>query len=68
MKLLIQLYKVYSPSRKEKKMRKFIKDYIRRNVPGAVVNQDSSASAVASVGWRVRERTTRTASGWRCVA
>lgn len=50
MKLLIQLYKVYSPSRKEKKMRKFIKDYIRRNVPGAVVNQDKYGNLYVTKG------------------
>ena len=50
MKLLIQLYKVYSPSRKEKKMRKFIKDYIRRNIPEAVVNQDQYGNLYVTKG------------------
>ena len=41
MELLKQLYKIYSPSRGEKKMRKFIKDWIRKNVPDAIYEVDN---------------------------
>ena len=41
MELLKQLYKIYSPSRGEKKMRKFLKDWIRKNVPDATYEVDS---------------------------
>lgn len=44
METLFSLYKVYSPSRGEKKMRKFIKDWIRRNVPDAQVSVDKSGN------------------------
>lgn len=40
MELLKQLYKVFSPSENEKKMRKFIKRWIKKNVPDAEVWQD----------------------------
>ena len=41
MELLKQLYKIYSPSRGEKKMRKFLKDWIRKNVPDATYEVDN---------------------------
>lgn len=41
MQLLKQLYKIHSPSGSEKKLRKFIKDWIRRNVPEAEMEQDA---------------------------
>ena len=41
MDLLKQLYRVYSPSGSEKKLRKFIKDWIRRNVPDAHYEVDN---------------------------
>lgn len=40
MELLKQLYSIHSPSGGEKKMRKFIKGWIRRNVPDAVMTVD----------------------------
>ena len=40
MELLKQLYSIHSPSGGEKKMRKFIKSWIRRNVPDAVLTAD----------------------------
>lgn len=44
MELLYELYKVFSPSRKEKKMRKFIKDYIRRNIKDATYTVDKAGN------------------------
>ena len=41
LELLKQLYRIYSPSRGEKKMRKFIKDWIRKNVPYATNEVDN---------------------------
>ena len=40
MKLLKELFKIYSPSGNEKKMRKFIKWWLRNNVPEAIVKSD----------------------------
>ena len=48
--LLYNLYKVYSPSRGEKKMRKFIKDYIKRNIPGVELDYDSTGNIYATKG------------------
>ena len=48
--LLYDLYKVYSPSRGEKKMRKFIKDYIKRNIPGVTLDYDSTGNIYATKG------------------
>lgn len=50
MELLYELYKIYSPSTKEKKMRKFIKDYIRRNIDGATYTQDKSGNVYVTKG------------------
>ena len=41
MELLKQLYKIHSPSGSEKKLRKFLKDWIRRNVPDAHYEVDN---------------------------
>ena len=41
MELLKQLYKIHSPSGSEKKLRKYIKDWIRRNVPDAHYEVDN---------------------------
>ena len=40
MKLLKELFSIYSPSGNEKKMRKFIKWWLRNNVPEAIVKSD----------------------------
>lgn len=50
MELLKSLYKVFSPSMSEKKMRKFIKDWIRRNVPDAVVSVDKTGNVYVTRG------------------
>ncbi len=42
--LLFQLYGVFSPSGKEQKMRKFIKDYIKKNCGKCDVEQDGSGN------------------------
>ena len=41
MELLKQLYSIHSPSGEEKKMRKFLKDWIKRNVPEATYSVDA---------------------------
>lgn len=48
--LLIQLYKVHSPSGREKKMRKFIKDYIKRNIPEVELTYDNVGNIYARKG------------------
>jgi len=50
MDLLKKLYMISSPSRKEKKMRKFIKDWVARNVPDAIVEQDSAGNVYLTRG------------------
>ena len=50
MDLLKQLYRVYSPSGSEKKLRKFIKDWIRRNVPGARYEVDNIGNLYVKKG------------------
>lgn len=50
LELLKQLYTIYSPSREEKKMRKFIKRWIRRNVPGAFVESDALGNIYVTKG------------------
>lgn len=50
MQTLYELYKVHSPSTKEKKMREFIKDYVRRNIEGAVVDQDRKGNVYVTRG------------------
>lgn len=41
MELLKKLYETYSPSGSEKRMRKFIKWWIRNNIPGAIIESDT---------------------------
>ena len=48
--LLYDLYKVFSPSRGEKKMRKFIKDYIKRNIPEVELSYDNTGNIYAKKG------------------
>ena len=48
--LLNDLYQVFSPSMGEKKMRRFIKKYIKNNVPDAVVVQDESGNLLVTKG------------------
>ena len=50
MQTLYELYKVHSPSLKEKKMRKYIKDFVRRNVPEANVEQDRKGNVYVTKG------------------
>lgn len=48
--LLYNLYKVHSPSNGEKKMRKFIKDYIKRNIPEVELEYDKVGNIYARKG------------------
>ena len=50
MKLLKELFKIYSPSGNEKKMRKFIKWWIRNNVPNATVTTDKTGNIYVTKG------------------
>jgi hypothetical protein len=50
MELLKQLYRISSPSGKEKKMRKFIKDWVNRNVADAVVEWDKLGNLYVTRG------------------
>ena len=42
--LLKSLYKVFSPSMNEKKMRRFIKRHINRNISGVTIVQDNAGN------------------------
>lgn len=48
--LLKDLYCVFSPSQREKKMRRFIKRYISVNVPSASIVQDESGNLLVTKG------------------
>lgn len=48
--LLKDLYCVFSPSMEEEEMRRFIKRYIKNNVPGAVVEQDKNGNLFVTKG------------------
>ena len=48
--LLSQLYAIHSPFRSEKKMRKFIKDYIKRNIPQVELSYDKVGNIYAKKG------------------
>ena len=50
MKLLKQLYEIHSPSGNEKKMRKFLKDWIKNNVPGATYTTDAMGNLYVCKG------------------
>lgn len=50
MRLLKQLYEIHSPSGNEKKMRKFLKDWIRNNVPDATYSVDAMGNLYVCKG------------------
>ena len=50
LQLLKQLYKIHSPSGSEKKLRKFIQDWIRRNVADAEMEQDAIGNLYVKKG------------------
>ena len=50
MKLLKRLYEIYSPSKGEKKMRKFIRWWILNNIKGATVTTDSAGNLLVTKG------------------
>ena len=50
MKLLKELFKIYSPSGNEKKMRKFIKWWVRNNIPEATIKTDQTGNIYVTKG------------------
>lgn len=50
MQLLKQLYEIHSPSKREKRMRKFIRWWILNNIPGATVTTDSNGNLLVTKG------------------
>ena len=50
MKLLKELFKIYSPSGNEKKMRRFIRYWIRANVPEATITTDEIGNIYVTKG------------------
>ena len=50
MKTLIDLYKIYSPSRGEKRMKKFIRRWVRRNIPEAILESDQKGNIYVTKG------------------
>lgn len=50
MKLLKELYKIYSPSGKEKRMRKFIVKWIKENCPNTIVIKDDKGNLYVTRG------------------
>lgn len=48
--LLKALYCVFSPSNGEKKMRRFIKRHIKKNIPAAIVTQDAHGNLFVTKG------------------
>ena len=48
--LLKSLYKVFSPSMNEKKMRRFIKRHINRNISGVTIVQDNAGNLLITKG------------------
>jgi len=50
MELLKQLYQIYSPSGQEKRMKRFIKWWIRNNIPGATISIDNVGNIYVTKG------------------
>lgn len=50
MELLKKLYAIHSPSGNEGKMRRYVKAYIKKNIPDAVVMQDHAGNLYVSRG------------------
>ena len=50
MKLLKELFKIYSPSGNETKMRKFIKWWVRNNIPEATIKTDQTGNIHVTKG------------------
>ena len=48
--LLYDLYRIYSPSRGEKRLKKFVKNYIRTNIPGVEITHDNVGNIYAKKG------------------
>lgn len=50
MELLKKLYTIYAPSGKEKRMREFIRKYVKANIPDAVACEDAAGNLYISRG------------------
>jgi hypothetical protein len=50
MELLQQLYSIHSPSGEEKKMKKFIRRWVKNNVPDAVIENDNAGNVYVTKG------------------
>ena len=50
MKLLKQLYEIHSPSKREKRMRKFLRWWILNNVAGATLTTDAYGNLLVTKG------------------
>ena len=50
MELLKQLYEIHSPSGSEKKMKKFVKNYIREVCPDATISHDNAGNVYVTKG------------------
>jgi hypothetical protein len=50
MELLINLYEIHSPSGGEKRMKKFIRRWVRRNIPEAVIENDHKGNIYVTKG------------------
>ena len=50
MKLLKNLYEIHSPSGKEQKMKRFIKTYINKNIPGCIIETDKTGNMYITKG------------------
>ncbi len=50
MELLKKLYAIHSPSGNEGKMRRYVKAYIKKNIPDAIVTQDGVGNLYATRG------------------
>ncbi|MFR9541764.1 MAG: hypothetical protein SNH27_06910 [Rikenellaceae bacterium] len=50
MKLLKTLFKIYSPSKREGKMKRFIKKYIKTNIPNCTISGDQAGNLYITKG------------------
>ena len=50
MKLLKELYRIYSPSGNEKKMQKFLMWWVKKNIPSAKISKDKKGNIYVTKG------------------